>query len=120
MITEDFVSYETAKLLKEKGFREHCTTAYYPKATPGVRIECPTLQMAMKWVREVHNLECDISFDPYSKASKEPPYWMSINTSKFDSPHHSAILWQSPVRTHFDTYEEAVEAAIKYCLENVI
>ena len=28
MITEDYVSYETAKLLKEKGFREWCSHCY--------------------------------------------------------------------------------------------
>ena len=28
MITEDYVSFETAKLLKEKGFNESCYTYY--------------------------------------------------------------------------------------------
>jgi hypothetical protein len=142
MITEDYVSFETAKLLKEKGFDAEWVSefgGYYVDRNHngqviGVATESemlnktledweylrPTLQMAMKWLREVHNLECDISFNPYSKASKEPPYWMSISTSKFDNPYHSSILWKSLVRTHFDTYEEACEAAIKYCLENLI
>jgi hypothetical protein len=148
MITEDYVSFETAKLLKEKGFDEYCKSVYHVGSVCSVAslgyhnnegygelieekqnsdfgkydnaISAPTLQMAMKWLREVHNLECDISFNPYSKASKEPPYWMSISTSKFDNPYHSSILWKSLVRTHFDTYEEACEAAIKYCLENLI
>ena len=30
MITEDYVSFETAKLLKEKGFNEGCSTTYTP------------------------------------------------------------------------------------------
>ena len=62
MITEDYVSFEVAKLLKEKGF-DGDTSCYY---TPDNekrwgyqhyqdfdkkdRIECPTLQMAMKWL----------------------------------------------------------------------
>lgn len=61
MITEDFVSYEIAKLLKEKGF-EILTDKVYDnqnkldyqnivccqeKRLP--YISAPTLQMAMKW-----------------------------------------------------------------------
>ena len=133
MITEDFVSFETAKLLKEKGFDadidlwynsdgeifhlHHCD---YDATKHFACVQCPTLQMAMKWLREEHNLECDISFNPFSKASKEPPYWMFIGISNFDNPYHAGVLWKSHVRTHFDTHEEACEAAIKYCLENLI
>ena len=29
MITEDYVSFETAKLLKEKGFDEYCKSVYH-------------------------------------------------------------------------------------------
>ena len=133
MITEDYVSFETAKLLKEKGFDAVCKTAYETMTDGHKVVPCspstwgksnevkrPTLQMAMKWLREEHNLECDISFNPFSKAFKEPPYWMFIGLSNFDNPYHAGVLWKSHVRTHFDTHEEACEAAIKYCLENLI
>ena len=30
MIEEQFVSFDTAKLLKEAGFREHCRCMYFP------------------------------------------------------------------------------------------
>ena len=69
MVTEDYVSFETAKLLKEKGFDEPCHTAYslagkthkveqrsisdWGKINQAKR---PTLQMAMKWLREVHKI----------------------------------------------------------------
>ena len=78
MITEDYISFEPAKLLKEKGFDEKCRTYY--KVFPESRIAaiyhssenrgvseddpneilCPTLQMAMKWLREAHDKHCDI------------------------------------------------------------
>ena len=32
MITEDYVSFETAKLLKEKGFDDEYTNAFYDKS----------------------------------------------------------------------------------------
>ena len=74
MITEDFVSFEIAKLLKENGFDEECSCFYdnIDYGTPGLEVDgqlyyknsalddeeyaAPTLQMAMKWLREVHNI----------------------------------------------------------------
>ena len=81
MITEDYVSFETAKLLKEKGFDEKCRTYYkvFPKSkiaaiyhsseNRGVseddpnEILCPTIHMAMKWLREVHHLFIQIEYE---------------------------------------------------------
>lgn len=79
MIIEDYVSFETAKLLKEKGFSEECHYAYhYYTNQPfyhrkmndfngekyrGLKYEwysAPTLQMAMKWLREVHHIVNEI------------------------------------------------------------
>lgn len=121
-ITEDYVSFETAKLLKEKGFDEHCFTSYntflsnhkveeskvseWGKAN---QIYRPTLQMAMKWLREVHNLHIDV--DP-SEGDWNPTVLELENWScvvKFGD--------EIPIQ---DSYEQACEAAIKYCLENLI
>ena len=72
MITEDYVSFETAKLLKEKGF-DDATIGYYPiigKAKKTFHkgaayrwnyfsdrgIAAPTLSMAMKWIQERFNI----------------------------------------------------------------
>lgn len=66
MITEDYVSFETAKLLKEKGFNEDSWFHYDNDGdivTRGYRLNRPddipawTHQMAMKWLREVHNID---------------------------------------------------------------
>ena len=115
MITEDYISCETAKLLKEKGFREHCTTAYYPKTTPGVRIECPTLQMAMKWLREVHNCYiCVQALITTDGLQGYCPFYTKVG---------DVFMWQNVLGDDYattQTYEEACEAAIKYCLENLI
>ena len=68
MITEDYVSFEIAKLLKEKGFDEYCgyydkTGEYWDYKTFNHKgdeyISAPTLQMAMKWLRKVHNLSIE-------------------------------------------------------------
>jgi len=127
MITEDYCSFEVAKLLKEKGFDEYSLKNYwssdkelhdwkwelsYNKNSDGNRntkdCAAPTHQMAMKWLREVHNI--DICAFPYQadyilysynvKIYKDKEIYLTITDSK--------------------TYEEAVETAIKYCLENLI
>ena len=72
MVTEDYVSYEVAKLLKEKGFNETSNTIgtynnkgefylyWHEKGYDHNRLStwysAPTLQMAMKWLREKHIL----------------------------------------------------------------
>ena len=70
MITEDYVSFEIAKLLKEKGFDECIFEFYvgdsimYARNGEGFRLsELPdiyyphiTHQMALAWLREVHKV----------------------------------------------------------------
>ena len=119
MITEDYVSYNTAKLLKEKGFNPLECGMYY-SITTGKRttelltslIACPTLQMAMKWLREREWFICVIplTFNCWSKVCKFGyNIWASDNLEidELNTPE-------------FNTYEEACEAGIRYCLENLI
>ena len=139
MITEDYVSFEVAKLLKDKGFDEHCFCINYPLPEGGHHsiilpnllnnsmipfidkynfcrykedfITIPTLQMAMKWLREMHNIYIEIT--PSSKTNEfiVDSYRIDIVTKTFDTIY---------VSSGYDTYEEAAEAAIKYCFENLI
>lgn len=120
MITEDYVSYEVAKLLKEKGFDIECNTAYYNGSLidytlygfcDGELIDCPTHQMAMKWLREVHNIYIDIS-PTYSEVEKTIHFIWQV----FDSNYNDI----SDCEIFYGKYEQAVEAALKYSLENLI
>ena len=122
MITEDYVSFETAKLLKENGFDEKCFTVYNNDGkfydtrygiAPSIEIPAPTLQMAMKWLRNIHDIVCSVGL--FTDLPEMPPYW-SFN-----------ILNQSTAKVMYEafdvkceTYEEACEAAIRYYLENPI
>lgn len=130
---EDYVSFEVAKLLKEKGFdadTEHDMWYVVEKFSTGCHwnsctykvgditreydkkccIVMPTLQMAMKWLREVHHIHIEIHLD--SMDGIHPIYealyseCVTIRTNNFID--------------YGDTYEEAAEAAIKYCLTNLI
>lgn len=128
MITEDYVSFETAKLLKDKGFyTPYCYYYYFPEIkskTPCIsnrvipkdidKYLAPTHQMAMKWLRKVHNL----CIEPYRTACG---YLYTISTIPYGSckcnPKDGGDDEDSGQWT---TYEGACEAAIKYCLENLI
>lgn len=116
MITEDFVSYEVAKLLKEKGFVIPCDWLYCSDGTFGHRnslwdkemFPAPTLQMAMKWLREIYGI--DIVIEISNPSVKDRKYYCMI----WDGNNNSYIL------DLFNSYEEATESAIEYCLENLI
>ena len=109
MISEDYVSLEIAKLLKEKGFDEPVTELnkllFKEGEKPVLKI---THQKAMKWLREVHNIDIfpwKICKGIYSCAIFNSNTGQDLSSNK-DFPS--------------EKYEETVEAAIKYCLENLI
>lgn len=119
MITENYVSFEVAKLLKEKGFNEGCSNTYniyngfmsYSNYNiKSFDIWCPTLQMTMKWLRELFNIH--ISLTP--TFTEDAPYW--YNASIYQVEAHR--FRNKHFREHFNTYEQACESAITYCLIN--
>ena len=125
MIKEDFVSFEVAKLLKEKGFNEPTWTRYEDNDevifgdkynwnnSPMGQISAPTHQMAMKWLREVHNIFIVIEPHMYDYINEK-------NSSYVTSLWQGDNYYENITSKDYPAYEEAVEAAIKYSLENLI
>ena len=131
MITEDYVSFEIAKLLKEKGFDgkdiEDCfafynktgeigflqtfgdITDYYDLENPVI---APTHQMTMKWLREGH--KWSIQVFPVFDNLKWCYDIYELKIQKYQS--RPELLSDMD----YDTYEDACEAAIRYCLMNLI
>ena len=135
-MTEDYTSFEIAKLLKEKGFDEPCNAVYRKTLKDNKFIDepdfytttwvksnseliesgfkdivfcsAPSLALAMKWLREVHKLAINIEFQIDFPTWK----WRIYHIEPSEDKHTNF--------KHYDTYEEACEAAIKYCLENLI
>lgn len=130
MTQEAYVSFEIAKLLKEKGFDESIHTWYniddgIPTFTEGyIKIsnvdfvandeDCysaPTHQMACAWLREKHHIYVNPirqgNYDDYSD------YYTWIVAS-------NGIIHRNQSVADKLSYEEAVEAALKYSLENLI
>lgn len=125
MITEDYVSFETAKLLKEKGFNERGLCVYTVNSKELITfgdwvenscllshlIAAPTLQMAIKWLRE----EKGIAIVPILSSildSKKFLWDVKIIIANTNESYSQGWIYEN--------YENAVEAAIKYCLINLI
>ena len=139
MLTEDYCDFETAKLLKEKGFPLPATNfedwvfcmydkngniqwgCYHPDYYARV-----TLQMACKWLREVHRLHISVDVCPiYGKVKDEKGkntcgllYWHYMASGEWINDKYNPR--QKAFVVSAKCYEEAVEAALKYCLKNLI
>ena len=145
MIKETYCSFEVAKLLKEKGFNVPTHAFYNPKKSytlkfdpclidrnAGIYISAPTHQMAMAWLRETHNIFIDVhlSFaeDPDAYPAAYYVYILDAKSGNSLLEKADSISELNPlmdVNNHnvpikFDSSEEAVEAALKYTLENLI
>ena len=129
MITEDYVSFETAKLLKEKGFNEEVRTFYNSN---GKLEDCafslnhnldigsgftsaPSQSLALKWLREIHNRH--ISIEHSYILNKYKIYITKYNPDNISDLNNTLYF---SADYDFSTYEEACEAALKYTLENLI
>lgn len=125
MTTEDYVSFEIAKLLKEKEFDEVCENIYEEdgvrdrkhngywnsdlREEEGITCTCPTLQMAVKWLREKHIF---ITLNIISFNLNDLPVWSFDIWRNNNHEYHSS--------DYFDSYEQACETAIKYCLKRLL
>ena len=138
MITEDYVSFEIAKLLKEKGFDEPTTGTYHKDGTFEhlslnkwnskfiMPISAPTHQMAMKWLREVHKLLISVDASPiYGRVKDEKGrntcgllYWHYMASGEWMNDKYNPQ--QKAFVVSEKSYKKAVETALKYCLENLI
>lgn len=116
---ENYVNFEVSKLLKEKGFDEPVNCFYfvngtftnndfYTKNSYTRHYAAPTLQMTIEWLRKTYFLFIDI--EPLTGCKWSWSIWF-MNDSNQKMGESSEV---------FPTDKEATEAAIKYCLENLI
>lgn len=120
MIEESFVSFDTAKMLKEAGFDVPCTSQYtegmfvwnveypYNFNQDDFGYSRPTQALAARWIREVHKLHvfakrsCD-----YSLLEHRWSYW--IQNAEYDV--------YKDVEIGFSSYEEAFEAGLQEAIK---
>ena len=92
-MTEELVTLETAKLLKEKGMFTD--------------IEFPPKSVAQKWIRETKNLHIEISY-MYEN------YW---TYDILTIPRHDLIGLSDRPIIRYNTYEEALESGLQEALK---
>ena len=131
MVTENYVSFQTANRLKNRGFySEECFAFYKENGEIGFLqtfgditdfysetcVIAPTLQMAMKWLFEEKNcivipiprmFNADGVCDEWGFS-----LWVDDNLEV-----DGEKIWRNDV---YGTREEAENAGIEYCLENII
>lgn len=124
MIAESYVSFDTAKLLKEAGFDEVCRSAYYATGNSAVMYERnsmlspgyvsrPTQALAARWLREVYGLHVmispyyDCSVDAEGKIVDKRMYWgymiLYAATGNLAEDNDE----------RFDNYEQALEVGLQ-------
>ena len=134
MITEQYVEFETAKLLKEKGFNEDCmfvvnldSNGILPCSfgTKNSEIDnknivtIPSQSLVMRWLREEKHFYIQIMLDSWALGGHSG-YYIVIQDINSEFKEISPIIDDNPDLVFFETYEQAAESAIKYCLENLI
>ena len=140
---DEIVSFETAMLLKEKGFNEPCSyyyedddlykLGYYHGDGTGLvcnnspidgrflceKMQCtaPTQSLAQKWLRETRNVT--FNANPHSNDGKI----IYVVTIKVISSNKyidfNVMMDTSNKATMFDTYEDAIESGLRHCLKSI-
>ena len=137
----DFVNFEIAKKLKEKGFKEECLCHYigedlfsniespiannqfwfshnkYDNIWHRDNVDAPTISQVLKWLREEKNISIEVSIHCSLK-------WMcgiydfSDGIADFTQYDYNGI--DDTVYILYDSYEQAALAGIEYVLDNLI
>ena len=133
---EELVTFDTAKLAKEKGFNEpvlaiysgnqlgyiqegdtlfkkwnHCTDATY---------SAPTQSLLQKWLREVHNIDVVISPERYKNGVNYMVQAQKWDLNANEEIHPNFVVkgsyWFNDNHEH-PTYEEALEKGLQEALK---
>lgn len=122
---DTLISFETAKLAKEKGFNLSCLNYFYKEAqmkiTPTlwnrnspywtdaldtVGIPQPTQSLLRKWLREA---EYDIIVTPQTIVGHTLRYQGYVT--------HPSMVWDDPIIIVMETYEEVLESCLLEALK---
>lgn len=118
---EDYVSFKTAMLLKEKDFNEPCRAFYHTDKTLRFQSEgwyneqaiAPTQALAIKWLRIKHNLNIEVGY------SVEDKKWRAnIYNLEYVIPIQYGVIYK--VGKLFNTPEAAIEDTLIFALEKLV
>lgn len=125
MIEEQYVSFETAKLAKEKGFNEPCRHYYlngakevnnetimiydlpYPyNSTDKNYFAAPTQSLLARWLREKHKLFIEVTVDSIRLIREGDSKIVNLKNADYTNN-----------KEEFRSYEEAMEAGLQDALK---
>lgn len=125
MIEESYVSFDTAKLLKEVGFDVPCNSYYELEDGEAVRKDCirpydnngfgdticsrPTQALAARWLREAHGIMIVSFFDDYMSK------WFYV----IDGVKKQSGIKCVQSASDYDDYETALEAGLQEAIKLV-
>lgn len=118
---EDFVTFEIAKKLKEKGFEWVKITTYNPKTKVRNNHHEPTISQVLKWLRKekkIHitaNIYQDESEDADGRIVDKWCFWNWNIQSCI-----SGNFLQEGDDAEYESYESATFAGIEYAIDNLI
>lgn len=130
MIQEEYVSYETAKLLKEAGFDVPCNSYYELEDGEAVRKDCirpydhngfgdticsrPTLALAARWLREVHGIHIYAIQTNLPLTAPQTTKWeWGYIIDMVDDPNSDVTACDM----YFDCYESAFEIGLQEAIK---
>lgn len=133
MIHEEICTYEVAKLAKEKGFPQHIgddayiveneyddeyeVGCHYPiQFIPNYlsTITAPTQSLLQRWLREEKNIHIEIVVTACGY------FWIADKINGTAITDSDILDRGTNEGGCFDTYELAIEDALKYALENLV
>lgn len=127
---DKLISFETAKLAKEKGFNEYCVMAYFKNDKISLSHcyslqddECraedekyaPTQSLLAKWLRDNHNTHIIIQVASAGDGEEKIKWYYSYVTGIHDCLSDEAF--GCTCDDEFNSYEEALEEALKVTLD---
>ena len=114
MIKEQYISFETAKLAKEKGFDGQSRFAFGNDGSEGLPFDkdilMPTQSVLARWLREVHNMCVEVYSTGYGFI------WCICDTDSGTDRRFSNETGSNDSGA-WDTYEEAMEAGLQEALQ---
>ena len=127
MIHEEICTYEVCKLAKEKGvdvqtFDWYDYTGNYHKGfIPHELHECPrykeyyapTQSLLQRWLREEKGIHISVEYE-WVEGIDDWTFWAYIKKI------NNAKVVNDAIKSGFNTYEFALEDALKYALENLV
>ena len=123
LVKDELVTFETAKLAKEKGFNWLCnnyndkrdgdyfcnetTSLFYKNYNEiATAVSLPSQSLLQRWLREVYKIYCD-PFHTFAPDGYLRFGYMLFNNSIQDMSHHNC----------YPTYEEALEEGLQESLK---